>query len=76
VPDFQGYWARIVARNMENIEEHPQGLDGSGGKSLIVDPPNGRVPYQPWSAAKKSDHFATYVNPVQNCLPDARPLGG
>jgi len=76
VPDFQGYWARIVARNMENIEEHPQGLDGSGGKSLIVDPPNGRVPYQPWSAAKKSDHFATYANPVQNCLPDARPLGG
>ena len=73
VPNFQGYWTRIVARNMENIEEHQQGLDGSGGKSLIVDPPNGRVPYQAWAAAKKRDHFTTYVNPVQNCLPDAPP---
>jgi hypothetical protein len=72
-PDFQGYWTRIVARNMENIEEHPEGLDGSGGKSVIVDPPDGRVPYQPWAAARKQAHFATYINPVQNCLPDAPP---
>jgi hypothetical protein len=73
VPDFQGYWTRIAARNMENIEEHQQGLDGSGGKSMIMDPPNGRVPYQPWAEAKKRDHFTKYVNPVQNCLPDAPP---
>jgi hypothetical protein len=73
VPDFQGYWTRIVARNIENIEEHPQGLDGSGGKSLIMDPPDGRVPYQPWAAAKKRDHFTTYVSPVQHCVPDAPP---
>jgi len=73
VPDFQGFWTRIVARNMENIEEHPQGIDGSGGKSLIVDPPNARVPYQAWAAAKVRDHFATYINPVQLCFPDAPP---
>ena len=73
VPDFQGFWTRIVARNMENIEEHPEGMDGSGGKSLIVDPSNGRVPYQPWAAAKKRDHFTSYTNPVQSCLPDAPP---
>jgi hypothetical protein len=72
-PDLQGYWTRIVARNMENIEDHPQGMDGSGGKSLIVDPPDGRIPYQPWAAAKVQDHFSTYLNPVQRCLPDAPP---
>src|SRR5688572_18142676 len=72
-PDLQGFWTRIVARNMENIEEHPEGMDGSGGRSLIVDPADGRIPYQPWAAAKVQDHFATYLNPVQRCLPDAPP---
>ena len=72
-PDFQGYWFRIGARNAENVEEHPEGMDGSGGKSLIVDPPNGRVPYQPWAAAKVESHFATYWNPVQQCMPDTPP---
>ncbi|MSO83020.1 MAG: hypothetical protein EXQ53_06960 [Acidobacteria bacterium] len=72
-PDFQGYWFRIGARNAENIEEHPEGMDGSGGKSLIVDPPNGRIPYQPWAAAKVESHFATYWNPVQQCMPDTPP---
>lgn len=71
--DFQGYWFRIGARNAENVEEHPEGMDGSGGKSLIVDPPNGRIPYQPWAAAKVESHFATYWNPVQQCMPDTPP---
>ena len=51
-PDFQGFWSRIVARNAENIQEHPEGMDGSGGKSLITDPPGGRIPYQPWAAQR------------------------
>lgn len=72
-PDLQGFWTRIVARNMENIEEHPQGMDGSGGQSLIVDPVDGRIPYQPWAAARVQGHFSTYLNPVQRCLPDAPP---
>ena len=72
-PDFQGFWFRIGARNAENIEEHPEGMDGSGGKSLIVDPPNGRIPYLPWAAARVETHFATYWNPVQQCMPDTPP---
>ena len=72
-PDFQGYWFRIGARNAENIEEHPEGMDGSGGTSLIVDPPSGRLPYQAWAAAKVERHFATYWNPVQQCMPDTPP---
>jgi hypothetical protein len=72
-PDFQGFWSRIVARNAENIQEHPEGMDGSGGKSLIMDPPDGRIPYQPWAAAKMLDHFPKYQNPVQVCYPDTPP---
>jgi hypothetical protein len=72
-PDLQGFWSRIAARNAENIQEHPQGMDGNGGKSLIMDPADGRIPYQPWAAAKVLEHFPNYLNPVQVCFPDTPP---
>jgi hypothetical protein len=72
-PDFQGYWNRIGIRNLENIEEHPESLDGSGGRSSIVDPPDGRIPYQPWAAAKRDAHFDKYLDAGQYCLPDGAP---
>ncbi|MBI3048071.1 MAG: hypothetical protein HYY76_07135 [Acidobacteria bacterium] len=73
VPDFQGHWGRIGIRNMENIEEHPETMDGSGGRSAIVDPPDGRIPYQPWAAAKRDAHFSTYLDAAQLCLPHGAP---
>ncbi|OFW02574.1 MAG: hypothetical protein A3I61_17380 [Acidobacteria bacterium RIFCSPLOWO2_02_FULL_68_18] len=73
VPDFQGFWVRIGARNSDNIEEHPQGFEGPGGRSLIIDPPDGRIPYQPWARAKVETHWATYWSPVQQCMPDTPP---
>lgn len=73
VPDFQGHWGRVAIRNMENIEEHPATMDGSGGRSAIVDPPDGRIPYQPWAAAKRDAHFATYLDAAQLCLPHGAP---
>src|ERR1051326_6763476 len=42
-PDLTGFWNRIVVRNMENIEEHPDTMDTSGGKSSIIDPADGRI---------------------------------
>jgi hypothetical protein len=35
-PDFSGFWNRIVVRNMENIEEHPETMDTSGGKMFAT----------------------------------------
>jgi hypothetical protein len=72
-PDFQGVWNRIGIRNMENIEEHPETMDGSGGRSAIVDPLNGLIPYQPWAAAKRETHFSTYLDPPRLCLPQGAP---
>lgn len=72
-PDFQGFWGRIGIRNMENIEEHPQTMDGSGGTSAVIDPADGRIPYQPWAAIKRDRHFATYWSPVQVCFPHGSP---
>ena len=72
-PDFRGFWSRIVVRNMENIEEHPETMDGSGGKSSIIDPVDGKIPYQPWAAARREQQFATYLNPSQMCIPQGSP---
>ena len=72
-PDFQGYWSRIAIRNMENIEEHPETMDGSGGRSSIVDPADGRIPYQPWAVPKRDAHFAKYLDAAQFCLPHGAP---
>ena len=73
LPDLQGYWSRVGIRNMENIEEHPETMDGSGGTSSIVDPPDGRIPYLPWAAAKREGHFSTYRSPVRYCVPHGSP---
>jgi hypothetical protein len=68
-PDLSGFWNRIVVRNMENLEEHPETMDTSGGRSAIIDPPDGKIPYQPWAAAKRDEMFSAYVNPMALCMP-------
>ena len=72
-PDFSGVWSRIVVRNMENIEEHPQTIDTSGGTSSIIDPEDGKIPYQLWAAEKRDQMFSTYVNPLALCTPLGSP---
>ena len=61
-PDMQGFW-RGPASGTENIEEHPMTDDDNGGKSLIVEPADGKVPYQPWAAALPKENRNTYVEP-------------
>jgi hypothetical protein len=66
-PDLQGFWRGQPAAT-ENIEEHPKTLDDDGGKSLIVDPPDGKVPYQPWGAAQAKENRKKYVEPNVPCF--------
>jgi hypothetical protein len=64
-PDMQGMWRGGPPPGTENIEEHPSTPDGDddGGKSLIVDQPDGKVPYQPWALAQKKENRAKYIDP-------------
>src|SRR5688572_25649873 len=51
-PDFRGNWARSRV-STDDLEEHPPiwmgSYDDPGGVTMIVDPPDGKVPQQPWA---------------------------
>ena len=69
-PDMQGLWRGGPPHGTESIEEHPRTPDGDddGGTSVIVDPPDGKVPYQPWAAAQKKENRGKYIDPNLVCF--------
>ena len=71
-PDLQGFW-RGQASGTEDIEEHPKTDDDNGGKSLIVEPPDGKIPYQAWAAALPGQHRVQFVEPNVPCFPSGVP---
>src|SRR5688572_906947 len=71
-PDLQGFWRGQPAAT-ENVEEHPKTDDDDGGKSLIVDPADGRIPYQPWAAARRRENRDRYIDPNVPCFPSGVP---
>ena len=77
-PNFQGFWSRTNgegtdARTTFILEEHPQSRGVPGGKSLIVDPPDGMIPYQPWAREKRAEIINTYIDQASICLPPGVP---
>ena len=73
-PDIQGFWAnqgrRLATYNIEAMEgasETHTLLSGvqSDSQSLIVDPADGKIPYQPWARAKRQDVFDNHTNPTK-----------
>jgi len=51
-PDFTGLWRRRTWA-FENFEAHSENADDFGGPSVIVDPPDGIVPIQPWAEVER-----------------------
>src|SRR5215510_14106318 len=71
-PDFRGYWARARV-STDNIEEHPQSFENPGGVSMVVDPPDQKVPYQPWALAARQKHPTTYYDTQSACFAPGPP---
>ena len=82
-PDMQGFWAnqgrRLATYNIEaGADERHVLFSGNqtDHRSLVVDPADGRIPYQPWARAKRQEVFDNhteitkweYVDPHTRCF--------
>src|SRR5712691_443059 len=54
-PDLTGNWngAPGGVTHTVILEDHPAGFGVTAGPTLIIDPPNGIIPYQPWALAER-----------------------
>jgi hypothetical protein len=69
-PDMQGYWQTNNFFTAFDLETHERAEFGvPAGKGVIVDPPDGKIPYQPWAAQKKKDlaEHHMFEDPQAHC---------
>jgi hypothetical protein len=68
-PDIQGIWDATSFAAAYDVEDHPSEFEIPAGKGVIVDPPNGKIPYQPWAETKKEDLLAHHMfgDPEAHC---------
>lgn len=85
-PDFRGFWGAVLggSYSIEDLELQSDAADFQGQvnnereirrkvRSRVVDPADGRIPYQPWARAKQQKIFETRDNPTPEFLdPRAR----
>jgi hypothetical protein len=71
-PDLTGRWdgGGGVLYNTVILEEHPGGFGIQAGGTLIIDPKDGIIPYQPWALAERNrrrEDSNGYEDPVGHC---------
>lgn len=74
-PDLQGVWLSrgtfISIQDLEYQSLYQQPFKPNPalrGKSLVVDPPDGKIPYQPWAAAKAKVVLESFTDPTADTL--------
>ena len=86
-PDLQGYWDGGPVNASHSIEDgccdaiharmQSRGPDRLGlPEQLIIDPPDGRLPYQPWAAERRTEYLydmetptdLDHIDPEDRCL--------
>ena len=70
-PDLQGFWETRNFFSAFDLETHTVAtLEIPVGKGVVVDPPDGKIPYQPWALAKKQEHLNSHLadDPQAHCF--------
>ena len=65
--DLQGIWE--VRDAPGNLEAHSADAGIRAGESVIIDPPDGKIPYQPAAAATQKENYKNRLtaDPVAKC---------
>lgn len=72
-PDMQGAWNASTSNGSQNIEDYPGDTFLNPQRTLIVDPPDGKIPYLPQWATKKQQNLKEYIDPWGTCYPSGVP---
>ena len=63
-PDLDGLWLADTLAPFD-VEDHEAVYGIPAGKGVVVDPPNHKIPYQPWALAKRAELFKDASNDPQ-----------
>jgi len=68
-PDLQGIW-QVMNTAAVNVEDHIAVLDMPAGRTVIVDPADGKIPYLPAAAQKQKENFKNRAkaDPLNQCF--------
>lgn len=75
-PDLQGFYEASAGGANYGIEKHSGDGLVPGGRGVVVDPPDGKLPMQPWAATEKKDRNREergYDDPTAHCFPQGVP---
>ena len=72
-PDLQGIW-RVWNLAKYDIESHSATPGVPAGLGVVVDPPDGKIPFKPWALAHRNENFANSrtADPTKSADPLAK----
>ena len=75
-PDLQGFYVPDGGGANYGLEKHAADAVTPGARGVIIDPPDGSLPMQPWAVKEKADRNRTergYDDPTAHCFPAGVP---
>jgi hypothetical protein len=68
-PDLQGIW-QVRNTAASALEDHGASEGIAPGRGVIVDPPDGKIPYQEWAAQKRRENYQNRASadPLGKCF--------
>jgi hypothetical protein len=70
-PDLSGHYVPDAGGANYGLEKHAQDFLTPEGRGIIVDPPDGQLPYQAWARAERADRARPergYDDPTAHCF--------
>jgi hypothetical protein len=70
-PDISGHYQSDGGGANYGLEKHPQDFLTPGGRGVVIDPPDGKLPMLPWAVAEQKERITPergYDDPTAHCF--------